>query len=368
MAQRRGHGWQEKSSFPLTSAMMDTTKPEQRQFEDAEGVPKPSQETYAEHHPIKRKDSHKPDLIANTTARLANPLQDLTEAEVIQQADEFARANDLPVDVFRKGALIAKSPHKWERMQTLTPEERQALHDETHNIYKQPWTLWNLVIACSIAAAVQGMDESVISGAQLFYPKQFGISPDAAISGSSSVKNQWLEGLVNGAPYLCCAVFGCWLTDPLNHYFGRRGTIMITCFISFATCIWGACTNTWWHFFISRFFLGVGIGPKSSVSRLRSMFTINADIFPLLHCVRTAIRLNPRCAPVHASVALDDHCHDVCLTAMTSLLLLSMAMPQTVPVLAAESAPTAIRGGMTMQWQMWTAFGIVSSTVTSAEL
>lgn len=265
MTQRRGHGWKEKSSFPLTSAMIDTSKPEQRQLEDVDAQPKPSQETYTDNN-LKRRDSHKPDLISNTTARLANPLQDLTEAEVIQQAEDFARANDLPIEEFKKGALIAKSPHKWERMQTLTADERQALHDETHNIYKQPKTLWNLVIACSVAAAVQGMDESVISGAQLFYPEQFGISPDPAIAGAAAGNNQWLEGLVNGAPYLCCAVLGCWLTDPLNRFFGRRGTIMITCFISFATCIWGACTNTWWHLFISRFFLGIGIGPKSSVS------------------------------------------------------------------------------------------------------
>lgn len=264
MAQRRGHGWQEKSSFPLATAMTDTGKPEQRFQEDVDAAPKPSQDTYEDTN-LKRKNSHKPDLIANTTARLANPLQDLTEAEVIQQADDFARANDLPIDAFRKGALVAKSPHKWEQMQTLTADEREALHDEKHNQYKQPRTLWMLVIACSVAAAVQGMDESVISGAQLFYPRQFGISPDPDIAGASAGKNQWLEGLVNGAPYLCCAVFGCWLTDPLNHYFGRRGTIMITCFVSFATCIWGACTNTWWHLFISRFFLGVGIGPKSSV-------------------------------------------------------------------------------------------------------
>lgn len=289
MAPRRGHGWKEKSSFPLTSAMTDTNKAEQRHTEDAEAPPKPSQETFVDNgdsHPA----SHKPDLTENVSARLANPLQDLTEAEVVQQAGEFATANDLPYDAFRKGALIAKSPHKWQRMHSLSSDERAALQNEIDHPYRQTRTIWNLVVACSLAAAVQGMDESVISGAQLFYPKQFNIDPKVAIT------NQWREGLVNGAPYLCCGVFGCWLTDPLNRFFGRRGTIMITCFISFATCIWGACTNTWWHFFLARFFLGCGIGPKSS----------------------------------------------------------------TVPIFAAESAPAAVRGGMVMQWQMWTAFGIVS--------
>ena len=30
------------------------------------------------------------------------------------------------------------------------------------------------------------------------------------------------------------------------------------------TCLWQAFTNSWWHLFIARFFLGFGIGPKSS--------------------------------------------------------------------------------------------------------
>jgi MFS family permease len=99
----------------------------------------------------------------------------------------------------------------------------------------------------------------------------------------------------SAAPYLCCAFFGCWLTVPLNHYFGRRGTIFITCVISAVTCFWQGFTNTWWHLFIARFCLGFGIGPKSA----------------------------------------------------------------TVPIYAAETTPPAIRGAMVMMWQMWTAFGIM---------
>jgi len=94
---------------------------------------------------------------------------------------------------------------------------------------------------------------------------------------------------------LCCAIIGCWLTEPLNRRFGRRGTIFICGILSFLTCIWQAVTNSWPHLFVARFFLGLGIGPKSS----------------------------------------------------------------TVPVYAAECTPPAIRGGLVMMWQMWTAFGIM---------
>lgn len=62
------------------------------------------------------------------------------------------------------------------------------------------------------------MDESVINGAQLFFPQQFGISTDATIAGSASkaATNQWILGLVTGAPYVSislyftCAQAGSW--------------------------------------------------------------------------------------------------------------------------------------------------------------
>ncbi len=127
-------------------------------------------------------------------------------------------------------------------------------------------------------------DETVVNGAQLFYTPQFGIAD-----------SPWLTGLTNAAPYLCCALLGCWLTVPFNHWFGRRGTIFLTCMISALACFWQGFVNTWWHMFIARFLLGLGIGAKSA----------------------------------------------------------------TVPIYAAESTPPAIRGAMVMQWQMWTAFGIM---------
>ncbi|KAI5789869.1 hypothetical protein FPQ18DRAFT_410836 [Pyronema domesticum] len=70
------------------------------------------------------------------------------------------------------------------------------------------------------------MDESVINGANLFFFKQFGIED-----------NEWLKGIVNSAPQLCCFTLGYWLTAPFNKWLGRRNTIMITCFISAATCL-----------------------------------------------------------------------------------------------------------------------------------
>jgi hypothetical protein len=71
-----------------------------------------------------------------------------------------------------------------------------------------------MVVMSSLAAAVQGMDEAVINGAQILYPKQFGIGSDsskhpsfifadaAVLIVSPSERDGWLIGVVNSAPYL----------------------------------------------------------------------------------------------------------------------------------------------------------------------
>ncbi|KAG1760994.1 hypothetical protein EDD22DRAFT_898726 [Suillus occidentalis] len=188
----------------------------------------------------------------------------------------------------KKGALVAQDSTCHNHLDIFSEEDKRILTEEVTHRWRQTPTLYYMVVMSSLAAAVQGMDEAVINGAQILYPTQFGIGDP------NSKRDSWLVGLINSAPYLCCATISCWMTHPLNHYLGRKKTIFITCMISFLTCIWSGLTNTWWHLFIARFFLGFGIGPKSA----------------------------------------------------------------TVPVYTAECSPAPIRGALVMMWQMWTAFGI----------
>lgn len=81
------------------------------------------------------------------------------------------------------------------------------------------------------------MDETVVNGAQTYYKKAFGIGDD------KSMRDSWLVGLLNSAPYLCCAFIGCWLTEPMNKRFGRRGTVWISCLVSALACFWQAFTS-----------------------------------------------------------------------------------------------------------------------------
>lgn len=116
-----------------------------------------------------------------------------------------------------------------------------------------------------------------------------------------NITNKWEQGLINGAPYLCCLVIGCWISPFLNKYFGRRGTIFFSCFIAIVAGIWQGATFSKWQLFGARFLMGLAIGAKSS----------------------------------------------------------------TTPAYAAECSPPKIRGALGTQWQMWTAFGIMLGMVAS---
>ena len=87
---------------------------------------------------------------------------------------------------------------------------------------------------------------------------------------------------------------GCWLSHPLNHRLGRRGTIFFAAWFCLLSVLGSSVCQNWRQLFISRLLLGVGMGAKAS----------------------------------------------------------------TIPVLAAENSPAAIRGSLVMGWQLWVAFGI----------
>ncbi|KAG7713583.1 hypothetical protein KL913_004923 [Ogataea haglerorum] len=223
-----------------------------------------------------------------------NILSNYSEEQVMAMGRNYALKYGLDPELFSRAAAVARAPNRFNSMEFLSEGEKEALYEESHHPWKLSRQLYWLIIMASLGAAVQGMDETVINGAQLYYPKEFGID-------KGTDRDTWLVGLVNCAPYLCCSTISCWMTDWLNEKFSRRGTIFITCAISALTCIWSGLVNNWWHLFIARFFLGFGIGPKST----------------------------------------------------------------TVPVYSSECAPAKIRGSLVMMWQMWTAFGIMFGYVMS---
>jgi sugar porter (SP) family MFS transporter len=220
--------------------------------------------------------------------RVQNPLAHLTQEQLLLDVDNFCSNNNLSdlSDDIRRGALVAQSPHDFGHV-NLTAEERDAIQREVTHRWKHPLALYLTIIVCSVGAAVQGWDQTGSNGANLSFPQEFGI-------GSQSDYDTWIVGLVNAGPYIGSAFLGCWLSDPMNLYLGRRGTIFIAAIFCILTPIGGALAQTWEELLATRLLMGIGMGLKGS----------------------------------------------------------------TVPVFAAENSPPLIRGALVMSWQMWTAFGI----------
>ncbi|KAG6357069.1 hypothetical protein INS49_014946 [Diaporthe citri] len=244
------------------------------------------------------------DINRNIEAKISNPLAGIPKSQLMRQVDAFAHEKGLAdhIPILRKGALVAQlgvatslTREDYDSIggeETLTEEEKTVLENEVKHKWRLPWRLWLTVITCSIGAAVQGWDQTGSNGANLFFPKVYGI-------GSKSVHDTLIVGLVNAGPYIGSAVLGCWLTDPVNNWLGRRGVI----FVSANFCLWpvigSAFCHAWPEQLACRLLMGIGMGIKAS----------------------------------------------------------------TVPVYAAENSPAPVRGALVMTWQLWTAFGIFFGTV-----
>lgn len=164
------------------------------------------------------------------------------------------------VAVFKKGALIAQDPDSFEDIsgpEALTDEEKEAIRFEAKHRWRLPARLFLTIATCSIGAAVQGWDQTGSNGANIFFPDYYGI-------GSDSVRDRLLVGLVNAGPYIGSALLGCWLSDPINNWYGRRGVI----FFSAHFCIWpvigSAFCQTWEQQLVCRLLMGIGMGVKAS--------------------------------------------------------------------------------------------------------
>ncbi|KAL1649947.1 hypothetical protein SLS58_001323 [Diplodia intermedia] len=235
-------------------------------------------------------------LAKNLDAKVANPLADIPHDDLMRNVEEFAREKDLVdlTDHLKKGALIAQNPSRWQEVEGITEEETFLLQREHDHKWKHPFALYFTIVVCSIGAAVQGWDQTGSNGANLSFPQEFGIGHGEDKSHPNYTRDSWLVGVVNAGPYIGSAFIGCWLSDPCNFYFGRRGTIFISAVFCVLTPIGGALCQTWAQLFITRLLMGIGMGLKGA----------------------------------------------------------------TVPIFAAENAPARIRGALVMSWQMWTAFGI----------
>ncbi|KAE8372784.1 hypothetical protein BDV26DRAFT_285653 [Aspergillus bertholletiae] len=197
----------------------------------------------------------------NNNTKIKNPLKHIPKNALKAQVENFAAEHGLSdyIDVFIKGALVAQAPGNYDNIHELDEQNCLSLRKEDASKWHQPRALWFTIIVCSIGAAVQGWDQAGSNGANLSFPKAFGI-------GSNSAHDQWIVGLVNAAPTIAQAFIRCWLSDPINDLIGRRGAIFIAGCFSFCSCIGSALTQTWPQLFVCRLILGIGMGIKASTT------------------------------------------------------------------------------------------------------
>ncbi|KAF4125388.1 Sugar (and other) transporter [Geosmithia morbida] len=223
-----------------------------------------------------------------------SPLGGMSTQDIIDDVDYLLLTHDLRDHrcLFIKGALVAarQDPADGQirddgdnNIRLSDVERRVIALEYEHPVRSLAASQWLQTGLCALCAVVQGMHLTVTNGAQDFYFAYF------------DMQDPLLRGFVNSAPFISAALLGCWLNQPLNHVFGRRGTIFVSCIVSLATSFWQAAADTWVNLAVARVVLGLAVGASSA----------------------------------------------------------------TTPVYAAECAPPSVRGRLTMLWQMFTAFGIM---------
>ncbi|TKX25762.1 sugar transporter-like protein 10 [Elsinoe australis] len=237
--------------------------------------------------------------VQDGSGAIVNPLAGLSRAQLFDNVEAYAAEQGLTdiTDLLKKGALVAQNPDKLESIDLLTQDEIRVIHEEKTHRWRQPKTLYALIALNSIGAAIQGWDQTGSNGANLSFPQEFGIAETGAACTAAGTcqRNSWIVGAINSTPYMTIALVACWLSDPINHWIGRRGCIFVGTVFSLLAPLGQALSQNWGQLLACRILLGIGMGLKEV----------------------------------------------------------------TVPVFSAENAPANIRGALVMTWQMWVAFGIM---------
>lgn len=128
----------------------------------------------------------------------------------MSDVEDFANKHGLThiLPLLRKGALVAQQPTQVENISELEDEDRIHLRDETLHKWRQPKMLYFTIIMNSIAAAIQGWDQTGSNAANLGFPSEFGINDDPTQGRCSPncTRNTWIIGFVNSAPYIAVAL------------------------------------------------------------------------------------------------------------------------------------------------------------------
>ncbi|KAF1916315.1 galactose-proton symport, partial [Ampelomyces quisqualis] len=209
--------------------------------------------------------------------------------------EHFAKTNNLEdlTDVLLRGAYVAEDPDNYTKVEGLTPKDLAALKREYEE--KNPFR-----ILAKLPKQLRTIIITCSMAAMTQGWDQVCISaanqywpPDLGLNLDRQ-RDVWLFGFINACTFLFASLIGAWFSDPLNEYLsGRRPAIFVAGLFSFFPAIGSGACRNWQQLLICRILLGIGLGCKAAV----------------------------------------------------------------VPVYAAETAPTNIRGGVLINWNLCVATG-----------
>jgi len=94
--------------------------------------------------------------------RIKNPLHGIPKAQLLEDVENFANEYGL-IDILpllQKGALVAQNPAGVDQIAELDDADREALLIERTRRWHHPKMLYFTIILNSIAAAIQGWDQT----------------------------------------------------------------------------------------------------------------------------------------------------------------------------------------------------------------
>jgi len=100
--------------------------------------------------------------------------------------------------LFGRAALVARDSDRFEMLTELDEQERAALIYERDHKWHGSKMLWYSIALCAMGAATQGWDQTGSNGANLSFPKEFGIDG----STGNAARDEWLVGIINAIIFL----------------------------------------------------------------------------------------------------------------------------------------------------------------------
>jgi len=99
--------------------------------------------------------------------------------------------------LFERAALVAREQERFERVTSLTEDERAALIYERDHKWHGSFMLWYSISLCAVGAATQGWDQTGSNGANLSFPQEFQLE-----ERYGAAKAEWIVGIINAIIFL----------------------------------------------------------------------------------------------------------------------------------------------------------------------